>query len=1119
MPEPTSEQLAILHHRAGDIVVTAGAGSGKTHVLVERYLGLLAEHPANRLAAITFTDAAATELRERVRKGVAALPNRDEALRAFESALIGTMHAVCLRILRDHPVEAGFDPAFEVLPADEAEFELAEACAEAIEAAAEAGERRAKAILEIGDWAVNSFLAPMVADRHTVSLAFEAMGPGTAEDWAEIAHEKVESHIHATLERTRVIEHLHTLFTMREECCHRLGADKFANTIADLHARIEDAGGDENALLLALQPTPGTSHDSYLNTVHLSIGSVSNWLPGTLEEARAHLRDVLRPAAKRLVREANPWTEADVTAIEALWGLQPLFRDACDRYTARKLARRGVDFLDIELRAVELLRTHPDIAREYSSNLRELMVDEFQDTNALQCELVDLLTGRNTTDPNRCRLFIVGDAKQAIYGFRGSDLAQFDRYRTTLVSSGAVERNLTTSFRTHTPLTNLLNHLFERAFAEHAPGLAMTAMQGRGGENPPGPHLTLLRVEAPPGGPDADTTLQKRYEAHVIAREVMGILDRATPVWDRHLGAYRPARPSDIAILLRRFTKVHVIEQALEAHLIPYNTLQGNGFFARQEVFDLVNLLAWLADPDDQIALFGVLRSPLFALDDATLARVRDNNRYDLLNCLASPPVDLPHDVADRCAAATTTLRDLRTLASTAPVDALLLEALSRTGFEAAWAAVPGGEQAVANIRKLTDLARTLSDRSLDEFVEYVGLRVDAEVREAQAVTADRDAVRIMTIHGAKGLEFPIVFVPEANMSSHGDYQPIRWDPELGLAATLEKPVSTETRVQTGLHRLITHSDRTGDDAEYWRLFYVACTRAADYLYITGIPPKSSNTPNWLTTTVEAFGDDTPTGVDLRELEQADADGLVQRSVRPLPPPDPADERDVVAPLVARPPVIPIRTSTPVTALREEDSAHRTFAHGDGLAALRGTAAHRAIELRYGRGIEPDILEICRDLRESALPESSMQRLATDVSAFLETLSATTLAANLTRAEAYFETPFAYNWDGVPIHGTLDLAYRLDGHWHVVDFKTDYLRGSAAETARPYLAQLGLYGRALERATGERPRLSLLFLRTGQEHILDWADVDAALARVRERIDAGVELDLTGEPVFEEALS
>ncbi|HET7738992.1 MAG TPA: UvrD-helicase domain-containing protein [Tepidiformaceae bacterium] len=1117
MPDPTPEQRAVLTHRAGDIVVTAGAGSGKTHVLVERYLGLLEEHPANRLAAITFTDAAATELRERVRKGVAALPNSDEALRAFESALIGTMHAVCLRILRDHPVEAGFDPAFEVLPADEADFELAEACADAIEAAAEAGDARADAILEIGDWGVESTLAPMVADRHTVSLAFNAMGQGTVEDWMEAAQEKVEAHTHAALEHSGVIPLMRRLFELREQGCRHKNGDPLANEIARLQDRVGSALTSPAELLIRLQ-RPGRSNESFFEDLSLRARSPAAWDGNTFAEAKQAIQD-LRRIGKDLLKDASPWTRDDELAIKALWGLRPLFEDACARYTARKVARRGVDFLDIELRAVELLRTHPDIAREYSSNLRELMVDEFQDTNALQCELVDLLTGRATGDPNRCRLFIVGDAKQAIYGFRGSDIAQFDRYRGALVASGAAETNLTTSFRTHEALTGHLNHLFTETFAKYAPGIPMTPMRGRGSSLPPGPHLSVLRIEAPPGGPDADTTLQKRYEAMVIAREIAQILAQRTPVWDRIAQEYRPARPSDIAVLLRRFTKVHVIEQALEARHITYNTLQGNGFFARQEVFDLVNLLAWLADPDDQIALFGVLRSPLFAIDDATLAQVRANNAYDLLTCLATPPADLPGDLAARCAAATTTLRDLRTLASTAPVDTLLLEALSRTGFEAAWAAVPGGEQAVANIRKLTDLARTLSDRSLDEFVEYIGLRVDAEVREAQAVTADRDAVRIMTIHGAKGLEFPIVFVPEANMASRAEYQPVHWDPEHGLAATLEKPVSTEGRIQTALYRLIEHSERTGGDAEYWRLFYVACTRAADYLFITGIPPKTSYTPNWLIATLDAFGEDPPAGVRIPPPEPADADQLVQLSARPIPPPDESTEIDILAPLVARPPVIPIRTSTPVTALREDDAAHRAFAHGDGLAVLRGTAAHRAIELRYGRGIEPDILEICRDLRESALPEASMQRLATDVSAFLETFSRTPLAASLTRAEAYFETPFAYNWDGVPIHGTLDLAYRLDGNWHVVDFKTDYLRGSTAETARPYLAQLGLYGRALERATGERPRLSLLFLRTGEEHMLDWADVDAALARVRERIDAGVELDLTGEPVFEEALS
>lgn len=1115
MPEPTPEQAAVIFHEGGDLVVTAGAGSGKTQVLVQRFLRLLETHAVGELAAMTFTESAAAELRERVRRELAGRPGRAQQLRDLDSALIGTMHSICLRILRDHPVEAGLDPDFDVLAEDESEFELAEACADAIEAAAVAEDGRAAAILELGEWGVRTALPQMVADRESVRRAFAAFEGTTPDHWAVSARRALEAAVApiALKAREEIEDQLDELFALP---CKNPG-DALKAQLRELE---EERPGRSAALAAFVEfVAPGADRGTRFDQVKL-YGSAANWPAGGLDRAKALVRS-LRQLAEG-IRSAPWWTPEDDLAISATWHLRTIFEDACARSEARKRARNALDFQDIESRAISLLRGHPEVAASYSSNLRELLVDEFQDTNADQCELLDLLTGRaSPVQAPRCRLFIVGDARQAIYGFRGSDLAQFYRYHDELVTASATPLELTRSFRTHDALASQVQALFEHTFSRYAPATPSGRMAGRGAGTPPAPHLTLLTIERSNadrkvrgrGRDEPSARTQRRYEAHAVAREIRSLLEARRLVWDRQREELRPVRPADIAVLLRRFTKVAAFEQALEAHGVPYSTLQGNGFFSRQEVHDLANLLAWLAESGDQVPLFGVLRSPMFAIDDATMAILRGVDPNDLLWALSSPPAHLPPEASARCENAARVLTALRRAAATEPVDELLARALAETGFEAAWAAVRGGEQAVANIRKLVDLARTLSDRSLDEFVEYVELRAEAEVREAQAVLDERDAVRLMTVHGAKGLEFPVVFIPEADMPPRQAFQAVRWAPGVGVAATLEKLVGDDARRPTAFHSWLTRLERAREDEEYWRILYVACTRAADYLCLTGIQAGEGARPTWVSAAVEAFELAPADLVDVRKPEPVDAAQMRRLSRAPAPIPDAEDEVEVAAPLVARPRVIPIRTSTPVTALREEAGpAARAAGHGDGLAALRGNVAHRALELRYGRGTEPDVDALAREMREAALPGEALRRVADEVRDMMERFESTPLARVLRGAEAHFEVPFVYDWDGVPVHGVLDLAYVADGHWNIVDFKTDALRGSLRDASWPYLAQLGLYGLALERATGSRPALSLLFLRTGEEYALAWADVTAALDRVRERVEAGSALDLAGEP-------
>ncbi len=1104
----TGQQAEIVARRGGDLLVTAGAGSGKTRVLVERYVSLLGECSIPQIAAVTFTDAAASEMRERVRKEVLCRPGLAGHRAHLDEAVIGTIHSLCSRILREHPVEAAIDPAARVLSEDEAELETIAACADALEEAADADDRRALSLREISPYSLTNHLPAMVARRDEVEAAYRAL-PGAPTVWAGEIEARLDAAAAAAVEEAR--PRVAALAAWLRDAHAGAGDDPFAARLGDfLHTLGDPAEGDWRDLLARVANAN--------RRISLAGGRAAGWA-SDLAAVKDNLR-AFREIAGRLGKLPR-WNEHDALALEALDSLRDLFDDACARYAARKKELAALDYLDLELKTEALLRTHPDVAASYRSRFRHLMVDELQDTNPAQVAVIRLLSRGGDAALPAPERFFVGDVKQAIYRFRGSDVRHFTRLQREMRTDGGV-LSLSRSFRTHDPLVEMLNAIFGRVFGDSREEFdaPMQAMTGRGPDSPPGPHLVLMPVsDTTPRGVKTTESERRRVEADALAREVASLLERGASVWDRETRSYREARPSDVAVLLRRLTNVHIFEQALESHGVPYRTPAGGGFFTRQEVRDLTNLLGWLAEPDDDIALVGVLRSPFFMIDDRSLLALRSSD-LPTLHALRDPPDDVSGQARRFCARAAVALADLLRDVPFATPDALMEKAISMTGFEASWAALQGGDQALANIRKFVALARTLASHSLDEFVGYVRRRRDElEAREGQAVLDASEAVRLLTVHGAKGLEFPIVFVPEAHVRSRGTYDPIRWRAEEGISLTLARePGASGSRRRPGFYSHLMERDNREEASEHKRLLYVAATRAADKLYLSGDdPPRRDDRPSgdgWLAYVLDAVEEANLNGVEVRPPLPVDLDAIAKR---PAPStvavPAPEREVDVMPPLVARPRVIPLRSSTPVTALREPPT-HTPRRHGDGLALVRGSLAHKAVELWFTTGVRPSLGDLARTLAPDH-GDREIERVAVDVDGMLDLLDASPLAATLRDpgSRAYFELPFSWDWNGAPVHGTIDLAYESSGAWHVVDFKTDDASEDAlAEAAAPYLPQLALYSSALQRAVGQRPQASLLFLRTCQLYTPPPSDLDNALEQTRARMDAGLLLQTAPSP-------
>ena len=448
----TSQQTETIARRGRDVLVTAGAGSGKTRVLVERYVSLLGECSIPQIAAVTFTDAAASEMRERVRKEVINRPELAAHRAHLDEAVIGTIHSLCSRILREHPVETAIDPAARTLAEDEAELETRTACADALEEAADADDIRSLALREIGTYPLTNHLPLIVARRNEVEAAYKAL-PGAPPTWADEIRARLDTGVAAAMEQVRpwLVESAAWL----QDALAGAEGDVFSTRLGHFLETLGDPDeGDWRNLLARVAEA-----DKHIN---LRGGTARKWARD-LDAVKDKLR-AFRETSDRLDKLPR-WNEHDDDALQALDSLRDLFSDACARYAARKKELAAMDYLDLELKTEELLSSHPDVAASYRSRFRHLMVDELQDTNPAQIAVLRLLSrggGAGQPAPER---FFVGDVKQAIYRFRGSDVRHFTRLQREMQANGDV-LSLSQSFRTHDPLVEILNVIFGRVFGD-----------------------------------------------------------------------------------------------------------------------------------------------------------------------------------------------------------------------------------------------------------------------------------------------------------------------------------------------------------------------------------------------------------------------------------------------------------------------------------------------------------------------------------------------------------------------------------------------------------------------------------------------------------------------------
>ncbi len=474
----------------------------------------------------------------------------------------------------------------------------------------------------------------------------------------------------------------------------------------------------------------------------------------------------------------------------------------------------------------------------------------------MQVDVVKALCGDNH---RQGKLFFVGDYKQSIYRFRGADPSVFRKLRNETPPLGKL--GLTKNFRSQPAILDFVNALFCEVLGQKDdyerltphreqthPGAAIeflwalpaTPATPRTASRTPMPAIIGRIPTTPTEGKDADS--RRRREADWIARRIRRFLDGEYDADESPLliapkqGDPRPVQAGDIAILFRALSNVQFYEEALRSYGIDYYLVGGHAFYAQQEIFDLLNLLRALACPTDEISLLGVLRSPFFSLNDETLFWVAQHGGLSAgIDSGRSPP-EIGGEQQARVRFARQVLTDLRKKKDRMPVAALINEAISLTGYDAALLGEFLGERKLANLRKLVNQARTIDQGAmmgLSDFIVQLSEFVVRQPKEPLAATQPEatNVVRLMTIHQAKGLEFPVVIVPDVGWTTQGGHDSIAFDPQLGPLVRMPSE-HAQAGALSGfkLHQLL-----CGDEEaeEQTRLLYVATTRAADYLILS----------------------------------------------------------------------------------------------------------------------------------------------------------------------------------------------------------------------------------------------------------------------------------------------
>ncbi len=1050
------------------LFIEAGAGTGKTTEMVSRIVNLIREGVAtiDRLAAITFTEMAAAELRDRVRRrleesALSSVAGEDAGRRCrlasdgMDGASIQTLHSFAASLLRERPLEAGLPPNFRIAEPIEADIRFEEKWQSWLHEELLAGETAVELLRLIKLGLKTDHLRAAAAafqsnyDRITIPFAIPPAPP-----------------------RRAVAKVVESLPLMQQLC--NLCLDE-----SDYLYRHMQGVLSLGTMLSAMQPSDDYAMMALARGGKLkqSRGDKKNWgnLPAG-ENACTELKSLLSDLEDSKQAELESVKQAGLAIL-----LEKL-RLAVLAYADERRASGVAEFHDLLVWARNMLRDNPAVRKHFQDKYSHILIDEFQDTDPIQAEIAFYLASGPPADgsglderdwkklsPLPGKLFVVGDPKQSIYRFRRADIATVDLVRGLMA---AASTSLTHNFRSQRSIIDWVNHVFDSWMVKQE-GVQPPYMKLEHAALPPGSQLTGCVKYIGGYIEDEKSNLMRRREARDVSLLLQHIRTEAWKI--RAGGGLRDAEFRDICILMPSRTGLPALERRLEEAQVPYRIESESFILGTQDVRELLNCLRAIDSPADQVSLIGALRSSAFACSDADLLLfVESGGRLDYTN--PGRGGGIVRDALDM-------LRIFHTKRGWLQADRLIEEFIAeRRMAQAAYGRTRPREK-LRRLQVIVDLARSyarVEGSSLRGFLDWMDRRTEEKSRmeEMSVPEADEDAVRIMTIHAAKGLEFPIVIMLGLGDRPGSHHANAIFDKSTG---------GFEMRLGSGSYEFKTAGydglkdiEKDAEEAERVRLKYVAATRARDHLVLSlyhssdktdaaAILGHCSDSPGlWYEIDLSAVTLYRP-AADAMDAEKDDTAADLEKW---------KERRAGILEVCSKPAAVAV-TDLVKIAKEEAEGGESYYRTGRGGSSL-GRAVHsvlQSIDLATGDGLEDlsqaqaaaegiagqwqDVAELARNGLQSAIVRRAV-------------------ASGNYRREVFVSTSI----EGRLLEGIMDIIFEEDGGLVIADYKTDAIDNEEEMQKKKdiYEMQAGLYALMAQQATGRKVReVVLVFLRTKRE--------------------------------------
>ncbi len=1048
-------------HRS--FVVEASAGTGKTTLLVERIINLIIEKDARpeEIVAITFTERAAAELKSRLQEKLTKklLEAKDtqrekiaRSLSEIDRMQVSTIHSFCATLLRQRSVEAAIDPRFEV--ADELEASLI-----------------ADSVWE--EWLAEKMDEGNEAIRRAILLGSNLTALRNLA-WTMANNQDVLDYLPEQIPIDAMLKDF-------------IGqAWKLIDEFEGYHTAVDELRSE-------LETLRGIKDSEQLQ-IHIFTRFAFPRLPRKRKDDEASAFRARLEDLKALFDQLRT-----TIAHNAIAGLAQCLLTYITHYNRAKESNGVLDFHDLLFLARNLLRDHPDARNYFRKRYKYILVDEFQDTDPLQAEIVFYLAetdGKNAArwqdvSVEQGRLFLVGDPKQSIYRFRRADIEMYATAKGLLPPSSSL--NIQMNFRSAPPIIDFVNSIFKELIREPEEGNYQPSyvplVCGRDPETLPRDAAVVL-LRPPPKLPEpANADERRETEAAYIASFIRRLVDHEKwEVWDKKEGQLRPVAFKDIAILLRSHTPLTAIEDALRLYEIDYRVIGGKYFYTRQEVEDLIAVLRSIEDPYDQVSLVRALRSPFFGISDEELLLF--NRELFYLTDATGTSLDQPFKL----------LKKLHEIRNNVSLDRLLGILLTETKANVTYLLKPNGEQRLANLQKIGEIGRALSERGIKTFAGIVRWLAEMKQREAEegeapTVEIGDNFVRVLTIHKAKGLEFPVVILADlaARSTSREHFIISRRDESVAISIGR----STSGLVTTNWEELSEH-EALRSDAEERRLLYVAMTRARDYLVIpyywmaetehdrSGSPRRSSFL-SYLSDTLSPSGPKHKSSPSVKVIsyptKSLDVSRVAQPAFRMKIDSGRADQktqefeeamskwRERIQTI--RDQLTEGKTIMTATEALSQQKPRPTAISSEITGLLYGQMVHELLEIVDWTCGEVEEEWAASKIKDICDDENLIRKAIHSVRKIL----ASELIRRIVQSQSYYkEVPFAYAKNGTIFEGKIDVVFIEGDDVILVDFKTDRVAGrDVVKEAHRYKPQIEIYSDAIEACLGRAPKEVILF--------------------------------------------